>query len=258
MSNRTLIISSMLGVLMIMVLIVIYNLPTIGGSFGYGMPGPVKEDTDDRVVITNAPPQVIYRLDDHRFLTFENYIACDKSGQVYYNDTKLGIKTRLEIFNRDLLDDDGNVEVKSYYAGDDQIQLKNVKNGIIAYKGILINNASNGALAFPYLNNRWLGCNNNYGCYQGALVSTDLGRTFYPRNYERSFSRPNIETIMIVEDDQYIIGSKYSSYLKKVPFDYQKKISEEYDENFKTCKYEASYQCDNTIKPSKVRFVKRE
>ncbi len=41
-----------------------------------------------RKVETDAPPQIIYRIDKNRYLTLENYISCDKGGQVYYNDSQ--------------------------------------------------------------------------------------------------------------------------------------------------------------------------
>ncbi|WP_230474800.1 T6SS effector phospholipase Tle3 domain-containing protein [Dyella monticola] len=44
-------------------------------------------------VTHDVPPQVFYRIDDRRFMTVENYDGCD--GQVWYNDTKQGIRTEI-------------------------------------------------------------------------------------------------------------------------------------------------------------------
>ena len=35
----------------------------------------------------DVPAQVIYRIDDHRFISLENYSDCNH-GDTYYNDTK--------------------------------------------------------------------------------------------------------------------------------------------------------------------------
>ncbi|WP_423827299.1 T6SS immunity protein Tli3 family protein, partial [Serratia marcescens] len=77
-------------------------------------------------VETDAPPQIIYRIDKNRYLTLENYISCDKGGQVYYNDSQRGIKTHLgwDIEFYDF----------SYRRG----------NNLVAYKGSVINGADNG------------------------------------------------------------------------------------------------------------------
>ncbi len=44
----------------------------------------------------DSPPQVIYRIDDHRFVTLERYRDC-YHGETFYNDTKAGIRKRIGI-----------------------------------------------------------------------------------------------------------------------------------------------------------------
>ncbi|AXK67616.1 hypothetical protein [Burkholderia sp. IDO3] len=44
----------------------------------------------------DSPPQVIYRLDDHRFVTLERYRDC-YHGETFYNDTKAHIRKRIGI-----------------------------------------------------------------------------------------------------------------------------------------------------------------
>ncbi|GLQ50735.1 hypothetical protein GCM10010872_21840 [Dyella flava] len=41
----------------------------------------------------NVPAQVVYRIDDRRFLSLENYDQC--YGDVYYNDTQKSIHNKL-------------------------------------------------------------------------------------------------------------------------------------------------------------------
>jgi hypothetical protein len=264
MKTKTLVIIAVVCSLFMLGLIILSNLPTVGGSFGYGMARPVKADKDDRVVVTDAPPQVVFRIDKHRFLTLENYIACDKSGQIYYHDTKMGIKTRVDTVNRDYRKDDGTL-IKNYLVGDEQIQLKHVENGIMAYGGILLYDATNGALAFPYVNNTWSGCDNNRGCYQGAMVSTDGGKTFYDRIYEKSYSNPGVRAVITVNNEAYYRADYYQYGVQRVPYAYGKSLTSDVtenrdakfdEENLKNRKYDIRFHCDNTIKPTKIRFVK--
>ncbi|OLL29106.1 hypothetical protein BTH42_24325 [Burkholderia sp. SRS-W-2-2016] len=42
----------------------------------------------------DSPPQVIYRIDDHRFVTLERYRDCNY-GETWYNDTHSGIRHQL-------------------------------------------------------------------------------------------------------------------------------------------------------------------
>ncbi|MGC3025608.1 T6SS immunity protein Tli3 family protein [Burkholderia sp. DN3021] len=42
----------------------------------------------------DSPPQVIYQIDDHRFVTLERYRDC-YHGESYYNDTRAGIRKYL-------------------------------------------------------------------------------------------------------------------------------------------------------------------
>lgn len=56
---------------------------SMGASFGVGLGGMsgAQKTEESRKVETDAPTQIIYRIDKTRFLTLENYIACDKGGR---------------------------------------------------------------------------------------------------------------------------------------------------------------------------------
>ncbi|MBW9107020.1 T6SS immunity protein Tli3 family protein [Paraburkholderia phenoliruptrix] len=41
----------------------------------------------------NVPPKVVYRIDEHRFVTLENYNGC--LGDGWYNDTRTGVRTKI-------------------------------------------------------------------------------------------------------------------------------------------------------------------
>jgi hypothetical protein len=44
----------------------------------------------------DVPPQIIYTIDQNRYVTFEHYSKCDGDGIMYYNDTVNQIKTRIQ------------------------------------------------------------------------------------------------------------------------------------------------------------------
>ncbi|MBC8747552.1 MULTISPECIES: T6SS immunity protein Tli3 family protein [Paraburkholderia] len=41
----------------------------------------------------NVPPQVVYRIDDHRYVTLEDYNGC--LGYAWYNDTRTDVRTKI-------------------------------------------------------------------------------------------------------------------------------------------------------------------
>ncbi|WP_346656240.1 T6SS immunity protein Tli3 family protein [Paraburkholderia phenoliruptrix] len=113
----------------------------------------------------DSPPQVIYRIDDHRFVTLERYRDC-YHGETYYNDTKLAVRS---------------------YLG---------RGAVEDFQGRLINADPTGRnLAFPTAMPPGAFCGNGErGCNLGLLYSTDGGRTFRGMVYfEHSFN-PYVDT----------------------------------------------------------------
>ncbi|PLR39002.1 T6SS immunity protein Tli3 family protein [Chimaeribacter arupi] len=135
---------------------------TMGASFGVGLGGMSGSQyvEESRRIETDAPAQVIYRIDNERFLTLENYIACDKGGRVYYNDTQRGIKTLLGSRWDEFNDRLGNY--------------------IAAYQGEVINGADNGYLAFPgAVTKQYCGSGNSArGCPVFFYFSSNYGKEF--------------------------------------------------------------------------------
>lgn len=43
----------------------------------------------------DTPSQVIYRIDDQRYFTIENYEDCSVGGDVYYHDERSGLRTKV-------------------------------------------------------------------------------------------------------------------------------------------------------------------
>ncbi|WP_126286709.1 MULTISPECIES: T6SS immunity protein Tli3 family protein [Burkholderia cepacia complex] len=105
----------------------------------------------------DSPPQVIYRIDDHRFVTLEHYRDCNH-GETFYNDTRAGIRQQL-----------GRGDLENY-------------------QGKLINADPTGRnLAFPAAAPPHLATNDR-GWAVALMYSTDGGKTFGSVDYmEHSF-----------------------------------------------------------------------
>ncbi|EPK8593411.1 T6SS immunity protein Tli3 family protein [Pluralibacter gergoviae] len=149
---------------------------SMGASFGVGlgeMSGSQKVE-ESRKVETDAPTQIIYRIDNSRYLTLENYISCNKGGQVYYNDTQRGIKTLLG-WDDDFYD--------FYYRRG---------NHVAAYRGTIINGADNGYLAFPGAStDQYCGSGRSErGCPVFLFFSADYGQTFIYKILAEEYSTP--------------------------------------------------------------------
>lgn len=164
---------------------------SVGGSFGVGLGGMsgAQRLQESRTVETDAPPQVIYRIDEHRFLTLENYISCDKGGVVYYHDISRGIKTFLG-FDYDRYNDRQG-------------------NDIAAYLGIIINGADNGYLAFPGTDTaQYCGSGNSTtGCPVFFFFSANYGKTFIYRIIAKEYNTPKRFSklkVMVANDGVYL------------------------------------------------------
>lgn len=149
---------------------------SMGASFGVGLGGMSgsQKVEESRKVETDAPAQIIYRIDKNRYLTLENYISCDKGGQVYYNDTQRGIKTHLgwDIDFNDF----------SYRLG----------NSMAAYQGIIVNSADNGYIAFPGAStDQYCGSGRSErGCPVFFFFSADYGKTFIYKIIAEEYRTP--------------------------------------------------------------------
>ena len=149
---------------------------SMGASFGVGLGGMSgsQKVEESRTVETDAPAQIIYRIDKNRYLTLENYISCDKGGQVYYNDTQRGIKTHLgwDIDFNDF----------SY----------RLWNSVAAYQGTIVNGADNGYLAFPGASTRqYCGSGRSErGCPVFFFFSADYGKSFIYKIIAEEYRTP--------------------------------------------------------------------
>ncbi|WP_423194429.1 T6SS immunity protein Tli3 family protein [Cupriavidus sp. H18C2] len=126
----------------------------------------------DAVPSFDVPPQVIYRIDAHRYISLEDYKHC-YFGTTYYNDTRLGIRTK---FGRG--------------------------GGIASYRGRLINADPTGRNIVVPSSYPPMGVCPDKGCNIAFIYSTDGGRSFRSGGYYMKNSRSPFE-----DSAQYIVAA---------------------------------------------------
>ena len=137
----------------------------------------------------DVPAQVIYRIDDHRFISLENYSDCNH-GDTYYNDTKEVIHKKLG------------------------------RNGIENFQGRLINADPTGKnIVIPSSQPPERACSDR-GCSVSLIYSTDSGRTFHGMVYMKTFNpfnRSKVYTIAVTSDALYVVKGQADPYVERYP-----------------------------------------
>ncbi|WP_396333005.1 hypothetical protein [Burkholderia anthina] len=193
----------------------------------------------------DSPPQVIYRLDDHRFVTLERYRDC-YHGETFYNDTKANIRKRIGI---GLFED---------------------------FQGRIVNADPSGMnivlpLAFPPR----ISCGDR-GCAVPLWYSTDGGTTFHLLTYMphsfRPFEDSKRYTIAATKEKLFVAQVDYGdedgdSYVKEYPLLPNIDLSKPYPPGVRSSTFMASKRpglfsklrtpsgqdritCDASIKPT--------
>ncbi|RQU94909.1 hypothetical protein [Burkholderia cenocepacia] len=139
----------------------------------------------------DSPPQVIYQLDDHRFVTLERYRDC-YHGETFYNDTKANIRKRIGI---GLFED---------------------------FQGRIINADPTGMnIVLPLALPPRISCGDR-GCTVPLWYSTDGGTTFHLLTYMlhsfKPFEDSRRYTIVATKDRLYVEKHRqYDSYVVSYP-----------------------------------------
>ncbi|CAE6854495.1 hypothetical protein R75461_07639 [Paraburkholderia nemoris] len=141
----------------------------------------------------DGPPKVIYRIDDHRFVSLENYDRC--YGDTYYNNTRLGIRHKLAR-----------------------------GGGIVTYLGrLIIDDPTEMNVVIPSAPGG--GCSSR-GCNASLVYSTDGGNTFHGMYYIEGSQAASKDseryTIAVTKDKFYVAERSYNSfnrdlYVKEYP-----------------------------------------
>lgn len=186
----------------------------------------------------DSPPQVIYRIDDHRFVTLEHYLDCNH-GDTFYNDTKTGIRSYL-----------GRGTVENF-------------------RGRVVNADPAGRnIVFPTATAPYTACSDR-GCNPTMTYSTDGGVTFHGMTYFKYSMDPfeDSKRYTIVVDSNRVYVSKarqIDSYVVSYPlvpgFDYSGrallpdgtriKFDTTMPTGLRTPSGEDHITCDTSIKPT--------
>ena len=128
----------------------------------------------------DSPPQVIYRIDEHRFVTLERYRDC-YHGESYYNDTRSGIR---KFLGRGLFEN---------------------------FQGRIINADPTGRnIVLPLAYPDGLICGNGEkGCVVPFWYSTNGGKTFgttvYMEHSFNSFEDSKSYSMFVTKDQLYVV-----------------------------------------------------
>lgn len=210
-------------------------LQTVGGSFGYGYPG-TSGGRAIRDVVIDVEPQVVYRIDDHRFFTFENYLDCYNGGFVYYNDTNRKIKKFAGVEGGDKRPQNEVSIMK--------------QNEVLAFYGGFIYAASDNVIAYP-------GRNVNYK-YGDSTYFIIYG--YADPGLKKSIMELSLPGVPVIVKDGSVITkiNAMSRYYHehKLPLN-----SERFDLvgdeglNLKAASKDTKFHCDNSIRPRKIKYI---
>ena len=184
----------------------------------------------------DVPAQVIYRIDDHRYVSFENYSDCFH-GDAFYIDTRLGIRTDLG------------------------------REGVENFQGKLTNADPSGRnLVFPMAAPPHTACSDR-SCSTPLIYSTDSGRTFHGMVYMKSFDpfRDSKDyTVTLTTDAVYVSErGQYHSYViryplvpgfvygtsEKLPGDKRIEFDVKLPSGLRTPSGQERFTCDASIRP---------
>jgi hypothetical protein len=230
------IIAAVLAGIGIIACVVISMLPTVGGSFGFGFPSG-SGGRAIRDVEIDVEPQVIYRIDDHRFFTLEKYLDCSFGGFVYYNDTNKKIKV-----------------LAGHEGADKRPQNEftiSQPNGVMDFHSKFIYAASDNIIAYPGSNVSY-----KYGFLNYFIAFKNI--TNPSKNSEIKVIGSIYDTITITNDAIYTQVSNAKENYKKYPIP---KKSDDYewintsDVHFNTVSQDDHFHCDNNIKPRRVKYI---
>ena len=216
--------------------VVVSMIPTIGGSFGSGFPrgsgGRAIRDVE-----IDVEPQIVYRIDDHRFFTLEKYLDCNNGGFVYYNDTNKKIK------------------VLAGYEGADKRPQNEVttmqKNDVLALNGKFVYAASDNVIAYPTRDVSY-----KYGNSTYYIAYKNISTPSKSANFEVSSS--GSRTNIVTDDAIYVQVSNRKEMYKKYPIPKKSDDPEWIDSSgvkLSNVSQDDHFHCDNTIKPRRVKYI---
>jgi len=211
-------------------------LQTVGASFGFGLPSG-SGGRAIRDVEIDVDPQVVYRIDDHRYFTLEKYMDCNSGGFVYYNDAKKKLKIFAGI---DGVDKEPQSEV-SISQG----------NNVLSFKGRFIYSASDDVIAYPYRN-----VNYKYGSSTHFILYKNINNPSYNTSSGEVLMTSDIT---VTDDSIYVQDGRVAKNIKKIH------IPKQNPNDFKWIKSSSlnvvkgsiddHFHCNDNIKPRSVKYI---
>ncbi|MBU9835014.1 hypothetical protein J1786_09335 [Rahnella sp. L72c] len=224
-------------------LITACHIPTAADGFAMttGGAGLTEQSGQVEYMIYNVPPQVVYRIDDHRFFTLENYKDCDHGGIVYYNDTKLGKKI--------------------YISGGSSSNDILTQNPTMKWQGEFIYSADENIIAYPFF---VMYCASDHMDCSAELAYSIDGNKNKLRLGTTTGDDTSDKSIIITNNNIYVKKSHNSRYYSHIlSLDSHPEGSGviiEKNEMPAINKKSISryFSCSNSIKPSSVTYSKKQ
>ena len=163
---------------------------TSGAAFGAAS-GAIEAKgvgNDFKYYLFDVPPQVIYRIDDHRFFTLENYKDCDHGGIVYYHDT--------------------NKNIKEYINGGSDSNSILTANPMMSWKGQFIYAASDKVLAFMSRYPRMSDRDTHSGAFVTYRINNKYGQILVADDYYLGWD----VTLLITDENIYVRSKSIERY----------------------------------------------
>lgn len=160
-------------------------ITTSGAAFGAasGAMAAKGVGNDFKYYVFDVPPQVIYRIDDHRFFTLENYKDCDHGGIVYYRDV--------------------NKKIKRYINGGSDSNSILKANPMLSWKGKFIYAASDKVLAYIYRRPMMSDRDTHSGVF--VVYEIDGG---YGKIEVAGDTDPGFDVTLLITDENIYVTSK--------------------------------------------------
>jgi len=212
-------------------------LQTVGGSFGYGYPG-ASGGRAIRDVEIDVEPQVVYRIDDHRFFTLEKYLDCNSGGFVYYNDTNKKIKIYAGVEGRDK-------------EPQDEVSIMQ-KNNVLSFNGRFVFAASDNIIAYPDRN-----VNYKYGGSTYFISYKNVGDS--SKNSMIGINSSSSYTAYVLDDAVFVRSSRHDVNYERYSIP---KTTDGYEWvdasalHLDSVSQDNHFHCNNNIKPKRVRYIK--
>ncbi|XXN66230.1 T6SS immunity protein Tli3 family protein (plasmid) [Enterobacter ludwigii] len=225
-------------VLAVLSIIFLPVLQTVGASFGFGLPSG-SGGRAVRDVEIDVEPQVVYRIDEHRFFTFEKYLNCNSGGFVYYNDTNKKIKKFAGVEGMDKKPQNEMSIIK--------------QNDVLSYSGKFIYSASDNVIAYPDRD-----VNYKYGSSEYYINYISIDNHFKNeliKIYSSSYSLVVVYDGVIYEKS---IGDKYQKHYISDGNDVGNNggVVDSLDGVVIMASQDDHFHCDDSIKPRSVKYIK--